>query len=376
PRSSMSPVAYIAVHGGAGVHALNREQEVKRALRIACSKGLSSISNPSKAPESTSVENVLSGSASLAIVEHAIAVLEDDEHLNAGYGSNLTVDGSLNVMLHHVSGQASSTKINLFGSVGAVPGVKNPIKLAKSILDYSRVPDRLGRVPPLTLVSTGAQKFAAGRVETVPEEALIAPNAYEQWKKWKHRLEAGEDSSEQDNEGSLRDIQDTVGAVAFHDADGMAAGVSSGGLLLKHSGRVGEATIFGAGCWATRSMACSVSGTGEHIVRENLARKIGEALQPIGHDGEEDLEKDPHDVLNRVLVDFWDSCRRQGEEFPSVGVILLTASKNGEGKSSVRLWCAFTTPSMAVGYASTANPKAKVSSVADSWISAPTIRYI
>jgi len=80
------------------------------------------------------------------MVEQAITVLENDGHLNAGYGSNLTMEGTVecdaSIICEH--GPAA-----LFGSAGAVSGVKNPIKLARAILDYSRIPDMLGRVPPL-----------------------------------------------------------------------------------------------------------------------------------------------------------------------------------------------------------------------------------
>jgi len=198
-------------------------------------------------------------------------------------------------------------------------------------------------------------------VETVPDDALIAPAMREQWGKWAGRLAASAPTGAADanadgiGKSGLRDIEDTVGAVAFHRAHGMAAGVSSGGLLLKHPGRVGEAAVYGAGCWTTGRMACSVSGTGEHIVRANLARKIGEALRSARDKGDED----PHNVLYSVLIEFWESCCEQGEVSPSVGVILLVAAGDGSAVDSVRMWCAFTTPSMAVGYTSTEKRKPK-----------------
>ena len=79
-----------------------------------------------------------------------------------------------------------------------------------------------------TLVSSGAEKFAAGgHVEMAPPEALIAPSAYERWKKWKQRLEdVNKESLAIGDEETLTNIQDTVGAVAFHELDGLASGVS------------------------------------------------------------------------------------------------------------------------------------------------------
>jgi len=378
----MTPIAYIAVHGGAGVHALKHEKQIKHALRKACTSALSATiqTETSNSPRhDTDSENI---HTSLTMVEYAIKVLEDDEHFNAGRGSNLTIDGTVEC------DAAIMDEKGAFGSVGAVSGCKNAIGLARAVLDYSRVPDRLGRVPPLTLVSSGACNFAADRVETVPAEELITPKTYEHWKKWKNRLDSSDDSSTWLASGTtherLEDIQDTVGAVAWHGSDGLAAGVSSGGLLLKYPGRVGEAAIFGAGCWTSRydqqgldGMACSISGlsllymaltksvgflndatgTGEHIIRTNLAQRLGEALRVAA---QSDDGEDAHDILKRILVDdFGDTCRKLKEDNPSAGVILLTAEESGSGDAKVRLWCAFTTSSMAVAYSSTKDVKPK-----------------
>ncbi|KAJ3490592.1 hypothetical protein NLJ89_g11421 [Agrocybe chaxingu] len=232
----------------------------------------------------------------------------------------------------------------LFGSIGAVPGIKNPISAARTVLEHSKVKDRLGRVPPLT-----------------------------QWEKWKALLESTDEPSSSlirdEEEEGLTDVQDTVGAVACHTEEGFAAGVSSGGILLKYPGRVGErlseqaAGLPGAEiqtglgwkeCLAAfpvgQPLSCSPNS-------EKLSIRIGEALRPSSSDAD---EKDPHDILNRLLVEFWEMARRRGEECPSVGAIVLTAEGDGDGGISVRLWCAFTTASMAVGYASTGNPKPKV----------------
>ncbi|KAF8639581.1 hypothetical protein AX17_001483 [Amanita inopinata Kibby_2008] len=350
---NMGPFMYIAVHGGAGIHNRINENSLKSVLRQACVTALSSSSDNS----------------ALSVVESAISFLENDPHVNAGYGSNLTLDGHVECDAAIMDGAGGD-----YGSVGAVSGVKNPISLARSILEYSRIPDELGRLPPMTLVSDGARRFAATtfhsriNVQLVPPDELISPQAKGKWKIWRERLASSSEPAVTHDEDAdvLYDMQDTVGAVTWVERDGTASGVSSGGLLLKYPGRIGEATIYGTGCWAQKGAACSVSGyvesrvsgtilitssgAGEHIMRAMLARSIGEALS-----SSEDI--DPHDILFRTLVDrFWIPCKDRGEINPNAGVLLLTKD---EDTNSAKLWCAFTTPSMAIAYATTANPMPK-----------------
>ncbi|KAI1794131.1 N-terminal nucleophile aminohydrolase [Ganoderma leucocontextum] len=412
----------IAVHGGAGVHPKSADPDVKRALRLACT--------------SASTVFARSGEAALPTVCGAISILEDDECLNAGYGSNLTSSGTAECDASVMDGHTGD-----FGAVGSVSGVKNPIKLAHEILRYSRKADPLGRIPPLILVSSGASEFAKSNGLQCPSESLISPRARREWVHWNSKLDAtrscapsggpsnstGQLASPLMQVDGLHDRQDTVGAVAW-DADGhLAAGVSSGGLLLKLPGRIGEAAIYGAGCWATPRTACSVSGAGEHITRMSLAREICEAVEAAGKD------EGAHDVLQRILGrDFLRTsiaqtctlaspavcgwfpslrvlppyrrcgvltglCSERGERTPQAGVLLLVkevqsrddsdsnsagtdsdmasdseggnesnnpaacnASCGGSGQPTMikpRLWCAFTTESMAVGYTTSLCPK-------------------
>ncbi|KAJ7647124.1 asparaginase [Roridomyces roridus] len=313
----------LAVHGGAGVHSKNSEAEVKAALRLACTQALSTCGEPS----------------ALNLVENAILALEDSPLLNAGYGANLTLDGTVECDAAIMDGCTRD-----FGSVGAVSGVKNPIRLARAILEHARVPDALGRIPPLTLVSEGAHAF--GRLPKTPR-------AQSQWNTWKARLD-GVDAGPVDD---MQVLQDTVGAVAWDLSSGtIASGVSSGGILLKYPGRVGEAAVFGAGCWAQEGMACGVSGAGEYIIKASLARSIGQAL-------EQGTDLDVHAILQRVLVeDFWKPSRSLTNPDPSAGVLLLTTEENQDGSPVGRLWCAFTTPSMAIAFVSSesAHPKALI----------------
>ncbi|KIJ19133.1 hypothetical protein PAXINDRAFT_54814, partial [Paxillus involutus ATCC 200175] len=349
---------YVAVHGGAGQHSrtLEGSDQVKKAMKRACTAALHAASRP--------------GADALSIVEEAIAILEDEECLNAGYGSNLTLDGTVECDAAIMDGRTSD-----FGSVGAVSGVprihtgvKNPIKLASTILVHSREPDRLGRIRPVTLVSTGACAFAQQRgLETVPADDLVSPRARNDWQRWMTAYNS------HDVPGSVRTtalpqdaIQDTVGAVAWDAAGNLAAGVSSGGLLLKYSGRIGEAATYGAGCWAEQSpdgqtgLACSISGAGEHIMRAGLARTIADVLRPNESSSQADAEVDVHELLMKTLLErFHIPIQARGEAHPNAGVLLMTKGAQEAGDPMPRLWCAFTTESMAIAYGSSKKPTPK-----------------
>ncbi|EMD37889.1 hypothetical protein CERSUDRAFT_50827 [Gelatoporia subvermispora B] len=341
----------IAVHGGAGHHPASSDAQVKRALKSACTTALSTLAQ---------------GSSALNGVEDAITILENDECLNAGYGSNLTLCGGVECDASLMDAQTGD-----FGAVGAVTGIKNPVKLARVVLEHSRRPDPLGRIPPLLLTGHGAAQFAAmSGIETVGSESQVAPRVQREWSHWKSILDSATAASTQqdsqytnqsilDAAESLYALQDTVGAVAWDQLSGLSAGVSSGGLLLKHPGRIGEAATYGAGCWANmtpdrnRAVACSVSGAGEYIIRTLLARKIAETI--IFSD-----PNDTHDVLGRILQQFHEDCRARGEPDPHAGVLLLLREQSAEGVIIPRLWCAFTTESMAIAYALSLDAKPQV----------------
>ncbi|KAK0461270.1 asparaginase [Desarmillaria tabescens] len=300
---------YIIVHGGAGYHRESSESSVKRALRRASKRAYCS---------STAIE----------LVENAISILEDDPYLNAGFGSNLTLQGTVECDASIMDGARKA-----FGSAGAIAGIKNPIRLARSVLEYSQISDPLGRIPPLMLVSPGANLFAERHLDKryiVDPTSLASQQAVENWKHWTTNLHQATQGLDVVDREKLHDVQDTVGAIAWCGPSDIAAGVSSGGLLLKHSGRIGEAAIYGAGCWAQRDeavgidgrmlnryIACSVSGAGENIIKSSLAKLIGQtAGEALSSD------QDIHSVLERVLTidlygmthakKLWNKTRKRG----------------------------------------------------------------
>jgi len=308
------------VHGGAGDHPPNLDKNVKAALKASCTPAL---------------EALASGSHATRAVVEAISVLEDNPFLNAGYGSNLTLDGNVECDASIMNGRDES-----FGSVAAVSGVKNPISAAERLREAGLTPRPLGLVPPMILASQGAHAFATkNNITTVSPSALVSERATKDWNMWKWKLD-------QEPEGVF---QDTVGALVLDSSGGLGAGVSSGGLLLKQSGRIGEAAIFGAGCWASSpvdtniGVACSVSGEGEKIIRSSLARVLSERVlaQVDGAD----------EIIQHVLIHSIHGTSTK------VGLIILVKENDETGGFKPRLWCAFTTSSMAVAYASYLDPE-------------------
>ncbi|KIJ68067.1 hypothetical protein HYDPIDRAFT_107683 [Hydnomerulius pinastri MD-312] len=105
-------------------------------------------------------------------------------------------------------------------------------------------------------------------------------------------------------------------------------------------------------------MACSISGAGEHITRAGLARSIGGAVRAAkGSQRQHDPEVDVRDLLARTLAEH---LRTRGEPSPNAGVLLMTKEAQEDSDVIARLWCAFTTESMAIAYASSEKPVPKV----------------
>ncbi|KAH6651449.1 nucleophile aminohydrolase [Truncatella angustata] len=163
------PVAAIFIHAGAGYHSVTNE----RLHLDACSDAARAA-----------MKLLRMGVPAVEGVEAAIKVLEDKEITNAGYGSNLAIDGTV---------ECDATLVDHFGrsgACGAAPNVKNPISLAKLILHESQKPLSLRRVPPNLLVGKGAKEFAKEHgMPLVPNEWLVSKNARDRYKRWKQDLE-------------------------------------------------------------------------------------------------------------------------------------------------------------------------------------------
>jgi L-asparaginase / beta-aspartyl-peptidase len=156
------------------------------------------------------------------------------------------------------------------GAVAGVTRVKNPITLARAVMERS---------PHVMLVSAGADEFAQQQgLELVPPEYFRTQTRWDalQRAREQERIELSEDQPQSSSATPADDFKfGTVGAVALDRAGNLAAGTSTGGMTNKRWGRVGDAPIIGAGTYASnRSCAVSATGHGEYFIRNVVAYDI------------------------------------------------------------------------------------------------------
>ncbi|ORZ35650.1 nucleophile aminohydrolase [Catenaria anguillulae PL171] len=335
----------ILVHIGAGHHSPKLDAVYRSAIRraiAAARRALQAASHSASAHDA---------SAAAQAVVAAIKSLEDDPALNAGTGSNLTWDGTIECDASIMDGVCGSR----FGSVGAAGGIRNPIEAAMGVMAFaSRGVLPGGRVPPMLLTGPGAARFLTSTLHrpdlTCDPASLITPSA--QARHARHLsivTSAAGAAAAADQPHSFYDEplnHDTVGAIVL-DADGnVAAGVSSGGISLKYPGRVGEAAVYGAGVWAqnagreagdegTLGVGVSCSGVGEAIVQSGLARRVADIVlaQKEREEGEDEQ------IRRAVEVD-----AGQG-----MGLCMLVHDPRAGIQGMREVVVAHSTPSMGVG---------------------------
>lgn len=188
----------------------------------------------------------------LAAVVAAVKILEEDPSFNAGLGSTLTRDGNVELDAAVMTGDLK------FGAVGACSPVTSAIELALQVMNDAE---------HAVLVGEGALVFARERgVKILGPQDLTVARVAQQLDEEKSRREAGGAPS-----GGLG----TVGAVAVDSEGRLAAATSTGGMLYKRPGRLGDSAISGAGVYADaeKGAAVSATGHGELIMRLGLSRE-------------------------------------------------------------------------------------------------------
>src|SRR6516164_10232493 len=253
PAAAPAPIA-IVIHGGAGViEPAKMTPEHEASYRAGLSAALDA-----------GYEVLDRGGTSLDAVIAAVRHMEDDPQFNAGRGAVLNHDGDAELDAAIMDGAGPRA-----GAVAGVRHVKNPIELARLVMEKS---------PHVLLVAEGAEDFALEQGVVLVPRDYFRTEARERELEEARRAEsarAAATPTTQVGVASAASSVGTVGAVALDRAGNLAAGTSTGGLTNKHSGRVGDTPLIGAGTYANNE-SCAVSGTGqgEYYIRQVVAYDV------------------------------------------------------------------------------------------------------
>ena len=246
----------IAIHGGAGTMERGsmtaaREAEYQAGLTAALRAGHAVLER---------------GGSSLDAVQAAVNVMEDSPLFNAGKGAVFTAEGK-----NELDASIMEGRTRMAGAVAGVRHVKNPIDLARMVMERS---------PHVMMVGEGAEAFAKAQgMPLVPESYF---HTDERWRSLERAREADLAPGRADTTALNHDLwgeserrMGTVGAVALDRHGNIAAGTSTGGMTNKRWGRVGDAPIIGAGTYAdNRCGGISATGHGEYFIRAVVAYDI------------------------------------------------------------------------------------------------------
>lgn len=277
-QGPQNPRLGFVIHGGAGVISKGsmtpeEEKQYRAKLEEAVMAGYKALQD---------------GKSSLDAVEIAIRILEDSPLFNAGKGAVFNHEGKNELDASIMDGKTLAA-----GAVAAVHHVKNPITLARAVMEKS---------PHVMMVGDGAEQFAKEqKIELVDEkyfwtqprwDALQKILKEEKEKSVKEKVKSQNSTPDPtDNSNSASGTRHlaselpynkfgTVGAVALDKNGDLAAGTSTGGLTNKMYGRIGDAPIIGAGTFANNATcAVSATGTGEYFIRLGGARDVSAMME-------------------------------------------------------------------------------------------------
>jgi len=238
----------LAIHGGAGT--MSPEQmtpDIERAVRAGLQRSMDAG------------QTILrSGGSSLDAVTAAVRVLEDDPVFNAGRGAVFT-----SAETHEMDAALMDGRTLRAGAVGGVSRIRNPIDLARGVMEKS---------PHVMLSGQGAEAFARELGLEIVDEKYF--HTQQRWQALERvRAARAEPLSDADRHG-------TVGAVALDQSGNLAAATSTGGNTNKRPGRIGDSPIIGAGTYANnKTCAVSATGDGEFFVRAVAAHDVSALME-------------------------------------------------------------------------------------------------
>lgn len=247
----------LVIHGGAGtIERSSMTPEKEREYRTGLERALTA-----------GYEILKRGGSSLDATEAAVRVLEDDPRFNAGRGSVFTSAGTNELDASIMDGKTLKA-----GAVGSVKHIKNPIGLARLVMEKS---------PHVMLDCAGAEGFAkANGVQLVDPKYFFTQ---ERWDALQKMKAAEKQRASGDGKSFIITDQDrhgTVGAVALDKDGNLAAATSTGGTTNKMPGRIGDTPVIGAGTYANnQTCAVSCTGDGEYFIRAAAAHDVSALMQ-------------------------------------------------------------------------------------------------
>lgn len=312
----------IALHGGAGDIPLNlppeRREPREAALRHCLDIGVAALKH-NKSP--------------LDVVELVVRELENNPHFNAGKGSVLTTDGTVEMEACIMDGRTKKC-----GAVSGLTTVVNAISLARLVME---------KTSHIYLAFDGAEAFAREQgVETTDKSRFITSENIERLKQAKEANRVQIDYTQpipkeptKETTVAYGDSQiGTVGCVAVDNQGNLATATSTGGLVNKMVGRIGDTPIIGAGTYANGFCAVSATGKGESIIQATVARDVAALMEYKGLSLEEAAayvvgECAPKGTAGLVAVS------AKGEvtmQFNTTGMFRACATE--DGYSEIAIW--------------------------------------
>lgn len=302
----------IAIHGGAGtlrkgMMTPEKENAYKAALKLALHTGYAILKE---------------GGSSIDAVEQAVIALEDSHLFNAGKGSVFTADE-----IHEMDASIMDGKTLNAGAVSLISGIKNPVSLARDVMEKSE---------HVFLAGKGAMQFAKLHQYTIENDAYFYDELrHRQW------LEIKDTDNFQLDHSLKKDSKfGTVGAVACDCNGTIAAATSTGGMTNKRFGRVGDSPMIGSGNYANnKTCAVSCTGSGEYFIRGVVAYDVACLMEYKGLN----ITDASNEVINKRILEIGgdggliavDTDGNIAMPFNTEGMYRACKSSNGEEEISI-----------------------------------------
>lgn len=303
----------IVLHGGAGTISKNLPDSVKQRYMDDLSEALS-----------IGEEALKNGDSSLDVVEKVINYLEDNPRFNAGKGAVFTHEGT-----HELDAAIMVGNTRQAGAITGVTTVKNPISLARRVMENSR---------HVMFAGEGAEEYADETdVERVNQEYFYTEKRYESYK----RAIEGDSQSGLIKKTKMH-LEDekygTVGCVVLDKNGMLVAGTSTGGMTNKRYGRVGDVPVIGAGTYASEVVAVSMTGWGEKIMRAVSGHTVSSYMK-----FKDASLKEAGDYLLNAVLDPNDAGMIAVDRYGNMYMDMNTggmfrAMADSEGKREVAIW--------------------------------------